>query len=151
MTSQDLDENGFTWRLFPLNRRFTRKYSPTSGFPGGSDGIESASNVEGLGSISWLGEIPWGRARQPTAVILLGKSHGQRSQAGYSPWGHEELDMTEQLTHNQHMLKNKQENEFLFSLNTQGIQGGEQMVALICVDQFLPDSRAKGTKCVRAN
>ena len=49
------------------------------------------------------------------------------------------------------MLKNKQENEFLFSLNTQGIQGGEQMVALICVDQFLPDSRAKGTKCVRAN
>ena len=30
--------------------------------------------------------------------ILLGKSHGQRSLAGYSPWGHKELDMTEQLT-----------------------------------------------------
>ena len=24
--------------------------------------------------------------------------HGQRSLAGYSPWGHKELDMTEQLT-----------------------------------------------------
>ena len=34
---------------------------------------------------------------QPTAVFLLGKSHGQRSLAGYSPWGYEELDMTEQL------------------------------------------------------
>ena len=49
------------------------------------------------------------------------------------------------------MLKNKQENEFLFSLNAQGIQGGEQTVALSCVDEFLPDSRAKGTKCVQAN
>ena len=30
--------------------------------------------------------------------ILAGKSHGQRSLAGYSPWGHKELDMTEWLT-----------------------------------------------------
>ena len=27
--------------------------------------------------------------------ILPGESHGQRSLAGYSPWGHKELDMTE--------------------------------------------------------
>ena len=27
--------------------------------------------------------------------ILTGKSHGQRSLAGYSPWGHKESDMTE--------------------------------------------------------
>ena len=27
--------------------------------------------------------------------ILAGKSHGQRSLAGYSPWGCKELDMTE--------------------------------------------------------
>ena len=26
--------------------------------------------------------------------VLLGKSHGQRSLAGYSPWGCKELDMT---------------------------------------------------------
>ena len=28
------------------------------------------------------------RKRQPTPVFLCGKSHGQRNQAGYSPWGH---------------------------------------------------------------
>ena len=27
--------------------------------------------------------------------ILAGESHGQRSLAGYSPWGHKESDMTE--------------------------------------------------------
>ena len=27
--------------------------------------------------------------------ILLGKSHGQRSLVGYSPWGHKESDRTE--------------------------------------------------------
>ena len=29
--------------------------------------------------------------------ILPGKSHGQRSLVGYSPWGHKESDTTEQL------------------------------------------------------
>ena len=32
---------------------------------------------------------------QPTPVLLPGKSHGQRSLVGYSPWGCKELDMTE--------------------------------------------------------
>ena len=43
-------------------------------------------------------EVPWRRKRQPTPVFLLGKSHGQRSLAGYSPWGYKELNTTEQLT-----------------------------------------------------
>ena len=30
-------------------------------------------------------------------VLLPGKSHGQKSLVGYSPWGREELDTTEQL------------------------------------------------------
>ena len=33
----------------------------------------------------------------PTPVLLPGKSHGQRSLVGYSPWGHKESDMTERL------------------------------------------------------
>ena len=37
------------------------------------------------------------RAWQPTPAFLPGKSHGQRSLVGYSPWGRKELDMTEQL------------------------------------------------------
>ena len=32
-------------------------------------------------------EILWRRKWQPTPVFLPGKSHGQRSLAGYSPWG----------------------------------------------------------------
>ena len=36
---------------------------------------------------------------EPTPVLLPGKSHGQRSLVGYTPWGHKELDMTERLTH----------------------------------------------------
>ena len=33
----------------------------------------------------------------PTPVLLLGKSHGQRSLVGCSPWGHEESYSTVQL------------------------------------------------------
>ena len=40
----------------------------------------------------------WRRKWQPILVSLPGKSHGQRSLAGYSPWGHKELDTTERLT-----------------------------------------------------
>ena len=39
----------------------------------------------------------WRRKWQPTPVLLAGKSHEQRSLVGYSPWGHEESDTTEQL------------------------------------------------------
>ena len=35
----------------------------------------------------------------PTPVFRPGEFHGQRSKAGYSPWGHKELDTTERLSH----------------------------------------------------
>ena len=41
----------------------------------------------------------WRRKWQPTSIFLPGKSQGQRSLAGYSPWDLKELDMIEQLTH----------------------------------------------------
>ena len=44
-----------------------------------------------------MGKIPWRRKWQPTPVFLPGEFHGQRSLAGYSPWGHKELDTTEQV------------------------------------------------------
>ena len=44
------------------------------------------------------GWISQRRAWQPTPVFLAGESHGQRSLAGYSPWGHKESGTTEQLT-----------------------------------------------------
>ena len=37
---------------------------------------------------------------QPTPVFLPGKFHGQSNPAGYSPWSHKELDMTEQTQTN---------------------------------------------------
>ena len=43
----------------------------------------------------WVGKIPWRRAWQPTPVFLPGESHGQRSLAGYSPWGDKESDSSE--------------------------------------------------------
>ena len=46
----------------------------------------------------WVGKTPWRRAWQPTLGFLPGKSHGQRSLEGYSPWGHKESDTTEQGT-----------------------------------------------------
>ena len=42
--------------------------------------------------------IFWRREWQSTLVFLSGEFHGQRSLAGYSPWGCKESDMTEQLT-----------------------------------------------------
>ena len=42
----------------------------------------------------WVGKIPRIRKWQLTPAFLLGKSHGQRSLAGYGPQGHKELDMT---------------------------------------------------------
>ena len=37
------------------------------------------------------------KAMAPTPVLFPGKSHGWRSLVGCSPWGHEDLDTTEQL------------------------------------------------------
>ena len=47
---------------------------------------------------SWVRKISWRREWQPTLVFLPGEFHGQRSLAGYSPWGHRELDMTKRLS-----------------------------------------------------
>ena len=44
---------------------------------------------------SWVRKIPWRRKWQPTPVFVPGESHGQRSLAGYSPWGRKESDTTE--------------------------------------------------------
>ena len=43
----------------------------------------------------WIRKILWRRAWQTTLVFLPGKSHGQRSLAGYNTWGRKELDRTE--------------------------------------------------------
>ena len=46
----------------------------------------------------WVGKISLRRKWKPTPGFLLRKFHGQRSLAGYSPWGHKGSDMTEWLS-----------------------------------------------------
>ena len=65
----------------------------TLDFLNGSDGKESACNAVDLGSIPGSGRYPGERKWLPTPVFLPEKSHGQRSQAGYSPWCRKESDM----------------------------------------------------------
>ena len=60
---------------------------------------ESACHCRRQGLEPWVGKIPWRRKWEPTSVFLPGKSHGQRSLAGCSSWGHKESDTAEQLTH----------------------------------------------------
>ena len=43
----------------------------------------------------WIGKIPWRRKWKPTLIDFPWKSHGYRSLAGSSLWGHKELHMTE--------------------------------------------------------
>ena len=70
-------------------------------FPGGlvvNNLPDNAGDARDIGSIPASGRFPWRRTWQPTPVFLPGESHGQRSLVGYSPWGHRELDMAEQLS-----------------------------------------------------
>ena len=57
------------------------------GFSGGSVGKESACSVGDLDLIVGL-EDPLEKERIPSVVLLPGKFYGQKSLAGYSPWGH---------------------------------------------------------------
>ena len=68
------------------------------GLTGSTSGKEQAYQCrrqKTCGFDPWVGKIPWKREWQPTIALLPGKFHGQRSLAGYSPWGHKEVDMTE--------------------------------------------------------
>ena len=63
------------------------------------------------------------RRRQwhPTPVLLPGKSHGRRSLVGCSPWGLEELDMTDRL-------------HFHFSLSCTGEGNGNPLQCSSCLE-----------------
>ena len=72
------------------------------GFPGGTSGKEPTCQCRrqrDVGLIPGSGRFPWRTAQQPTPVFLPGKSHGQMSLMGYSPWGHTVLDITEVTQH----------------------------------------------------
>ena len=74
------------------------------GFPGGSGSKESVCSVGDLDSVSGLGRSPGGGHGNPLQYSCLENLHGQRSLAGYSPWGYKELDMTKRLSSQQPVL-----------------------------------------------
>ena len=57
------------------------------GFPWWLRGKESTCQCKRHGFDPSVRKIPWRRKWQPTPIFLPGKSHGQRSLVGYSPWG----------------------------------------------------------------
>ena len=50
----------------------------------------------------WVRKVPGGGHGNPLQYSCLENPHGQRSLAGYSPWGHKESDMAKQLSIAQH-------------------------------------------------
>ena len=71
----------FMWFKGTLSH-FNRTFLIIVGFPGGSDGKESACNAGDLGSIPGLGRSPGGGHDNPCQYSFLEYPHGQRSLVG---------------------------------------------------------------------
>ena len=80
-----------------------QEFGQGMGFPGGSEGKESACNAGDLDSLPGLGRSPGGGHGNPFQYSCLEYPHGQRSLVSYSPWGGKESDTTERLRTAQHM------------------------------------------------
>ena len=60
--------------------------------------LANAGDTRDAGLIPRSGRAPGEGNGNPLQNSCLGKSHGRRSLAGYSPWGHKALDTVERLT-----------------------------------------------------
>ena len=80
------------YRTFSWKSGFKKPVSVTCSRHCGSGNLSAQVNASGQDSrrLSMY--------RRPTPVTLPGKSHGQRSLAGYSPWACKESDTTEHAT-----------------------------------------------------
>ena len=83
-----------TWKYFMRHKGSARD----------SDGKESAHNVGDLGLIPGLERSPGAGHGNPLQYSCLENHHGQRSLAGYSPWGHKESDTSERISTCENML-----------------------------------------------
>ena len=75
----------------PCSSKFARVSVCVQTSPLHKDASHIGSLSKGLG---W--EVPLGEGMAPhSSILALGKSHGQRSLADYSPWGHTEPDTSD--------------------------------------------------------
>ena len=84
-------------KLRKTQQHLAQAWKVNSGFPGGSDGKESACDAGDLGFNDWVRKILWRRKWQPTPVFLPREFHEQKSLVSYSPWSCKELGTTERL------------------------------------------------------
>ena len=89
LQSSESQRVGHDWATFILT------HIPRSAIVSGGLLVKNPPAMQEMQIQSLGQEVPWRRTWQLTPVFLPGKSHGQRSLVGYSPWGLKELDMTE--------------------------------------------------------
>ena len=92
---KEADKQGLAGLPPPRQTGWERR---TQGFPGGSDGEESACSAGDLGSIPGLGRSPGEGNGSPLQYSCL------ENPMDSGAWGCKELDMTERLTHVEHFL-----------------------------------------------
>ena len=108
LSSADCDVGIDGWPLFihMMPRSWDiNLYFSNLGFPGGSDGKESACNVGDLDSIPGSGRSPGEGNGYPLQYSCLEKPM-DRSLVGYTPGDRKESDTTEWLTHSLSTLAN---------------------------------------------
>ena len=93
-----VSQPGNPGQVTPLSPSFLSSPYKMHGVPWWLSGEESDCQCRSPEFSPWVRKLPWRRKWQATPISLPGKSHGQRSQAGYSPWDHKESDLAEQLT-----------------------------------------------------
>ena len=135
--------------LLPVSRdigllRLPEQNNRPRGFLGGSDGKESVCNVGDLGLVPGLGRSSRRRVWQLTPVSLPGEVYGQRSLAGYSPWGHKESDTTELLIHGERF---KQQLMFAFLHFWRLGVPGQDLVSAVGEDAPLDLQTQRFTTC----
>ena len=77
----------------------------TMGFPGGSDGKESACNAGDLGLIPRLGRSPGGGHGNPFQYNCLENPYRQKNLEGHSTWLCKESGRTEHLSTSHHAIR----------------------------------------------
>ena len=102
--------------------------------------LANAGDEGDTGSILEAERSPGGENDNPL-VFLPGKSHGQRSLVGYSPWGSKESDMDERLTYTS-------DTSLLFVINVPNISS-QDMVCLFTFHQHLLMNRVLNFNVVR--
>ena len=74
------------------------------GFPGGSVVKNPPADAGAAVSVPGFEDPLEEEMATHSSMLAEENSHGQRSLAGYSPWGHKESDTTKQLTFNYNYL-----------------------------------------------